>query len=225
MTHRPRNRAAVAALLLFCLAGCSEPADGGYLPNHTDWARAQAIWTDPWLAPAETTTPGAGGTPQSGAMRIAGGDSALLAGSLETVRDTEIAAAQRAGWRLVGVDCGLSWESFELVFERGEEGTTRPGSNSATRRCTPATRLPPVRSSGRGVSSLRCRTTWRRLGRKSRRSPTSPLATRYPSCLRDTWSRPTSRCRCRRGTAAPRKRPPRLWRTRPTRGRSWPGLA
>lgn len=121
MTHRPRHRAAVAALLLVCLAGCSEPADGGYLPNHTDWARAQAIWTDPWLAPAETTTPGAGGTPQSGAMRIAGGDSALLAGSLETVRDTEIAAAQRVGWRLVGVDCNSSWESFELVFERGEE--------------------------------------------------------------------------------------------------------
>ncbi|MDO4784999.1 MAG: hypothetical protein Q3997_07950 [Propionibacteriaceae bacterium] len=121
MPHRPRHRAA-AALLLACLAGCSwPPPDGRYLPNHTDWARAQVVWTDPWLAPAETTTPGAGGTQQVGAIRIAGRDSALLSGSLETIRSTEIAAARRAGWRLIGVDCNSSWESFELVFERGED--------------------------------------------------------------------------------------------------------
>lgn len=123
----PRTgRVALALALIVALAaaagGCSQGPDGRAFPSRVDWARAQAIWTDPWLAPTETTTAGSLAV-ATGVSQVVARDSGQVRGTADGVRVAEVGAAEDSGWRLVGQTCTGSLDAFTLVFAKGGAAT------------------------------------------------------------------------------------------------------
>nr|WP_300144380.1 hypothetical protein [Propionicimonas sp.] len=123
----PRTgRVALALTLAVALAlaagGCSPTPDGRAFPSRVDWTRAQAVWTDPWLAPTETTTAGSLAV-ATGVSQVVARDSGQVRGSADGVRVAEAEAAADSGWRLVGQTCTGSLDAFVLVFAKGAAAT------------------------------------------------------------------------------------------------------
>lgn len=127
MTHWTRWAQCLTMSLLISLStGCGPPANGAQLPNRIDLERAQAIWTDPWLAPSETRTAGASPEKETGPTQIVARGDAAMRGSSASIQGAELATAEERGWRLVGLECTDEfWKEFTLVFERGDSTTTQ----------------------------------------------------------------------------------------------------
>lgn len=127
MSGRQSSTMSISIALIVLVTGCSAPPDGRYYPNRTDWARAQAIWSDPWVAAGETTTVSSLAIASAGVNPRVATEEGAVRGSSKTVRNAEITAATQHDWRLIGYLCGAR-ESFTLLFARGragEEGNAR----------------------------------------------------------------------------------------------------
>jgi hypothetical protein len=88
------------------LTGCSS-LPGDFYANDVDLERAQAVWSDPWVAPSDLSVPEAGWGTDGQVSRRAGARVTTYVGIDATAATAqEVAGAQAQDWTLVGATCG-----------------------------------------------------------------------------------------------------------------------
>ena len=96
----------VAALAAVLALGACSNLPGDLYANDLDVARAQHVWSDPWVAPISLgVASGAYGSNDQVSRRVGTRETWYAVRSTARVARTEIAAALAAGWTLTGVEC------------------------------------------------------------------------------------------------------------------------
>jgi hypothetical protein len=99
------------------LGGCSD-LPGDLYANDVDLARAQAVWSDPWVAPSRLSVPQAGYGSNGQVSRRAGTrDTTYVGVDARAATAQEVAGAEDQGWSVVGVTCGP--DEVRAVLTRG----------------------------------------------------------------------------------------------------------
>ena len=99
-----------AVLAVLALGACSPGPDGAAFPTREDLARAQAAWTDPWLALDEDTAPPAPG-PVVDVIRPEVGSRTWEIDATLDATALEESAARSAGWVEVELCDSPNWPS------------------------------------------------------------------------------------------------------------------
>ncbi|CAN7478347.1 hypothetical protein [Knoellia sp. LjRoot47] len=116
-------------LAVVTLAGCQTEKDGRTFPDATDLTRAQAAWSDPWIAAAKATTVGPNG-PAPAVSRSVAGRAYVTTSAPRAAVATEVRAATGAGWNLVQAECAPDEQGFpgaasaQLVRGTGDDAIT-----------------------------------------------------------------------------------------------------
>jgi hypothetical protein len=104
-----RLLAAVAVIGALASACTSAPLRGAWYANATDLARAQRVWSDPWVAPTATKATHYQASNSGVLDRVVGVRTTESAGGAVRARaKDEVAAAVATGWELVTVACTTS---------------------------------------------------------------------------------------------------------------------
>ena len=103
-----RHAVVLTALLAAPVAGCSDATPGALDSNAGDYAAANAVWRDPWVAPTVAMAPGPGLGTDGWVTRVVGGRTTSYAVPVEAAATAELAAAAEAGWFPTSSECGTN---------------------------------------------------------------------------------------------------------------------